>query len=72
MRLVAAGVAVCHPRGRADVSSSALGKLSSMFFSVVSRSCWPESHFTGSVQKVPAPTLAGIRSDPSKRAAVAL
>ena len=35
-----------------------------MLFSVVSRSCWPESHLTGSVQNVPAPTFAGIEVRP--------
>src|SRR6478609_10294044 len=43
-----------------------------MLFSVVSRSCWPEIHLTGSVQNEPAPTLAGMRSDPSNRNTVAL
>ena len=56
MRLSAAGAGGVPPPRPGGGQLLALGKLSSMFFRVVVRSCWPESHFTGSVQKVPAPT----------------
>src|SRR5690349_20234561 len=43
-----------------------LGQLSSMFFSVVLRSCWPVIQEVTCFQKEPAPTSPGIWSDPSK------
>ena len=70
--LALAGVTVMITPAPGGFQLPVFGKLASMLLSVVSRSCWPDSHLTGSVQKVPAPTLAGIESDPSKRAAVAL
>src|SRR5690242_17788323 len=48
-----------------------LGQLWSMFFSAVLMSSWPLIQETSSFQNEPAPTWAGIASEPSKRKVLA-
>src|SRR5689334_6454911 len=57
----------CGPAALFNLQPAYLGQDASISLSTVSRSAEPETQSVMPFQKEPAPTSAGIRSEPSKR-----